>query len=362
MGIDLGRLVVVVALVLAALILRKAAARLLALAAGRLMRRQLADQRQAVLTALALPAQLLSSVVALLVLGEFVLESPRGKDLVLDLAKSLIVFQIYWGIYAVISPLVQRINHRSTAASQSMLGLATTVARILVLGLGLATLLDIWGIKVGPILAGFGLVGAAVALGAQNLFKNLFGGIFIIAEKRFEIGDWIRVDGVVEGTVEFIGLRTTRIRRFDLAPEFVPNSALSDNQVTNFQKMTYRQISWMIGLTYDTTPAQLQRIQSEIAAYIRTGDDFALTPDAAPLVYVDSFGDSAINLMVYCFTRTTDWESWLKIKEALLLRIMDIVTAAGSGFAFPSQSLYVESLPAGLMQGKVPPGDGGNDK
>ena len=106
--------------------------------------------------------------------------------------------------------------------------------------IGVATVLDVWGIKIGPIIAGFGLFGVAVALGAQDLFKNLISGILILGERRFMRGDWIKVDGVVEGTVENIGFRSTLVRRFDLAPVYVPNAKLSDGSVTNFSKMTFR--------------------------------------------------------------------------------------------------------------------------
>ncbi len=119
--------------------------------------------------------------------------------------------------------------------------------KIGILLIGGAVILEIWGIQVGPLIAGLGLFGVAVALGAQDLFKNLIAGLFVIGERRFNIGDWIHVDGVVEGIVEFIGFRTTRIRRFDKAPVFVPNSKLSDNAVTNFSHMTHRRIYWTIG-------------------------------------------------------------------------------------------------------------------
>jgi len=94
--------------------------------------------------------------------------------------------------------------------------------------LGFATVLQVWGIQVGPILAGLGLFGVAVALGAQDLFRNLIGGLCVLIEKRFKVGDWIMVDGVVEGTVEHIGFRSTKVIRFDLSPVFVPNQKLSD--------------------------------------------------------------------------------------------------------------------------------------
>ena len=228
-----------------------------------------------------------------------------------------------------------------------MLGVAVAGLHVVVLALGAAAILDVWGIKVGPILAGFGLVGAAVALGAQDVFKNLIGGIFIIIEDRFQNGDWIASDGVCEGTVEAIGLRTTRVRQFDLSPIYVPNAQLSDTAVVNYSRMTYRRISWTVGLTYDTDLAALKKVRDGLDTYIRGCADFVDNADAPVFVRVDDLGDSAINMMVYCFTKSTDWGEWLAVKERLAVKIVEIAAGAGAGLAFPSQSLYVETLPKG---------------
>ncbi|MEX1147098.1 MAG: mechanosensitive ion channel domain-containing protein, partial [Sphingomonadales bacterium] len=151
--------------------------------------------------------------------------------------------------------------------------------------------------------------------------------------------------GVVEGTVIVIGFRTTRIRRFDRAPEFVPNSKLSDNVVTNFTEMTHRRILWTIGLEYRTTLDQLREIRDAIEAYLMESEDFAQPPEVPLFVRIDSFNASSIDILIYCFTRTTKWGEWLIYKEQLACKVKDIVEGAGAGFAFPSQSLYVETWP-----------------
>ena len=112
------------------------------------------------------------------------------------------------------------------------------------------------------------LIGVAVALGAQDLFKNLISGFLIIAEKRFNIGDWIKVEGVVEGTVEAIGFRSTFVRRFDKAPVYIPNAKLSDNSLINFSSMSHRRIYWRIGVQYRTTIEMLREIRDNIENYI----------------------------------------------------------------------------------------------
>ncbi|RMF13799.1 MAG: mechanosensitive ion channel family protein, partial [Alphaproteobacteria bacterium] len=265
-----------------------------------------------------------------------------------NLVRSLVAFAIFWALARATGPVGGLLHRIDGLLTGPMIDWLVRIARAAFLALGAAAILEIWGIAVGPIIAGLGLFGVAVALGAQDLFKNLISGLFVLGERRFEPGDWIRVEGVVEGTVEHIGFRTTTVRRFDKAPVYVPNSQLADRAVTNFSRMTHRRIYWVIGLEYRTTVEQLRRIRDEIEALLRADPDFAQPPEVSLFVHVDRFAESSIDLMLYCFTRTTDWGEWLKIKERLALEIKRIVEEAGSGFAFPLRALYVESLPEGL--------------
>lgn len=301
----------------------------------------------AIIAALAPPIRFIPIVLAIFIISEFITDTPRFTAIFAEINRSLVAFTIFWALFRAIEKLHLIVHRRTKNFSLAMIGWATRAGKILVVALGTATILEIWGIQVGAILAGLGLFGVAVALGAQDVFKNLIAGIFIIAEQRFQNGDWVLAENVVEGMVESIGLRTTKVRRFDMAPVFVPNSKLADNAVTNFSQMTYRRISWIVGLEYDTTVDQLRRIRDGIEAYILGNSEFAHPPLAPTFVRVDKFNESSIDLMVYCFTCTTNWAEWLKIKEALTYAIKDIVEGTGSGFAYPSRSLYVETTPAG---------------
>jgi len=262
-----------------------------------------------------------------------------------NLNRSLIAIAIFWALRNAVVPVGEFFRGLGHILTPEIFDWMITGARVGIVLLGAATVLQIWGIQVAPIIAGLGLFGVAVALGAQDLFKNLIGGISILIERRFGFGDWIKVDGVVEGTVEKIGFRSTLVRRFDKAPVFVPNQKLADNSVTNFTAMTYRRIYWTIGLEYRPTHDQLRVIRDGIEEYLKAGDTFVQPPEAALFVRIDAFNASSIDLMVYCFTYTTVWGEWLKLKEELAFKIKEIVEAAGAGFAFPSQSIYVETVP-----------------
>ena len=261
--------------------------------------------------------------------------------------QSLIAFTIFWTLFRLVTPLSFVLQPLARTFTETLVDWLVRALKGFSIFLGVVAVLTIWGIPVMPVLASFSLLSVAVALGAQDLFKNLIAGAAIIAERRFKPGDWVKVEGVVEGVVEKVNFRSTRIRRFDKAPVHVPNSKLSDDVVTNFSEMTQRRIYWMIGLEYRTTIAQLRKIRDEIEDYLKTNDDFEQPPVVSQFVRIDSFNDSSIDLMIYCFTKTTDWGEWLAIKENFACAIKRIVEDAGAGFAFPSRSLYIESGPPG---------------
>ncbi|GJL85150.1 MAG: mechanosensitive ion channel protein [Micavibrio sp.] len=302
------------------------------------------------------PIRFIPIVLGLFFAGQYLELDETLGDFFGRMTRSLIVFTMFWGLHRALEPIGQMSKKLEDILSPTMMNWIFKVTKVVVVFIGAAVILEVWGIAVGPLLAGLGLFGAAVALGAQDLFKNLIGGITIIAEKRFSPGDWILVDGVVEGTVEDIGFRSTHVRRFDKAPVHVPNSALSDVAVTNFSRMTHRRIKWKIGVEYRTSVDQLKIIRDEIMKELETNDAFAKKEEVSTFVRVDAFNDSSIDFLIYCFTNTTNWGEWLEIKESFAMRIKEIVEdKAGTGFAFPSQSVYLESLPDDAAEIFVPP-------
>lgn len=274
-----------------------------------------------------------------------------------DILRSIIVYFLFWSLVRLVRPLSFLFKQLEELFSPTMVEWMLKGIRVCLVLIGAATVLQVWDIQVLPLLAGLGVISMAVALGAQDLFKNLIAGLLIIAEHRFNPGDWIKVDDEVEGIVETIGFRSTLVRRFDKAPVYVPNAKLSDNSVTNFSSMTHRRIYWMITVQYCTTVEQLRRIRDGIEKYIFDSDDFAKPPEVPTFVRIDRFSDSSIDIMVYCFTRTIVWGEWLAIKEKLAFGIKEIVEGAGAGFAFPSQSVYIESVPSEAAERFVPPSD-----
>ncbi len=347
LGIEVGRLLIALGIVLAFLVLRHFFTMIVMKRLHRRAERTESKLDDEAVNALAPPIRFIPVVVGIFVAVGYLGLEGNFAGIADNVLRSLVVFTLFWLLFAAIGPFSFVFGRLERIFTRPMVEWLVKATRIGVAFIGGAIILELWGIQVGPLLAGLGLFGVAVALGAQDLFKNLIAGILVIAEKRFQPGDWIRVDGVVEGTVDRINFRSTQIRRFDKAPVQVPNAVFSDSAVTNFSRMTHRRIYWMIGLEYRTSVDQLRQIRDAIEAYITGSDDFAPPSEVSTFVRIDSFSDSSINMMLYCFTRTTNWGEWLAIKEALACKIIEIVKEAGAGFAFPSQSIYIEQLPKG---------------
>ena len=154
----------------------------------------------------------------------------------------------------------------------------------------------------------------------------------------------ILVSNEVEGVVEQIGFRSTLIRRFDTTPVMVPNYKFAEQSVTNHTRRHHRRIRWLIGLEYRTTIEQLKYIRDQIHDLILNDNNFADNENSNFFVRIDSFSDSSIDMLVQSFTVTNDWGEYLKVKEHLAVKIIEIVERNSTSFAFPSQSIYVESL------------------
>lgn len=347
LGLDVGKIITALAIFAVFIVLRGLFSKIILQQISfwaKKSKNQIDDQ---LIDALERPIRFIPIVLGFFFASQHIVPSGEGNELinmlVLGANKSLIAYTLFWALFRLVTPLGHGLKELGEVFSEAMIDWSIKALKLFVALLGSATILEIWGIEVMPLIAGLGLFGVAVALGAQDLFKNLIAGLFVIGERRFHKGDWIKVDGIVEGTVEQIGFRTTKVRRFDKAPVYVPNSSLSDNAVTNFSEMTYRRIKWLIGLEYRTSVEQLRKIQSAIETHINENADFVKPEEAATFVRVDKFSDSSIDILIYCFTRTTDWGEWLEIKESLAQTIKTIVEDAGAGFAFPSRSMYIEN-------------------
>ena len=221
---------------------------------------------------------------------------------------------------------------------------AAAVAKLLraaIIISGALMALQTFGFSISGVLALGGVGGIAIGFAARSLLANFFGALMIFLDRPFSVGDWIRSpDRSIEGTVEFIGWRVTQIRTFDQRPLYVPNSVFTEVSVENPSRMKNRRIFETFGIRYDDLP-QMRSIVADVHAMLAAHEEIA--QDRTLMVNFVTFGASSLDFFVYTFTRTTDWATFHQVKQDVLLRIADIVAAHGAEFAFPTQTLHVQT-------------------
>jgi len=209
------------------------------------------------------------------------------------------------------------------------------IFKVLIWGLGFILILDNLGYKVSTILAGLGIGGIAVALAAQTIFKDLFSYFIIVFDKPFAVGDFIIV-GDLMGTVETIGLKTTRIRSISGEELIFSNSDLTDSRVKNFKRMYNRRVVFSIGVTYDTSLENLKKIPGIIKNIIESIKDTKF--DRA---HFFKYGDSALIYEVVYFVMGSDYNKYMDIQQEINLKIKEEFDKLKIEFAFPTQTVYV---------------------
>lgn len=256
--------------------------------------------------------------------------------------RSFLIFIIAWGFYRMAgceevtnTLIAKRLQIKENSA---IVPVISSIERFVVVALAILIVAQEWNYSISGLLAGLGLGGLAFALAAKDMLSNLFGGLVIILDKPFVIGDWITI-GDIEGTVEDMNFRSVKIRTFAQALVTVPNSKIADNPVTNFSRMGKRRVILTIGLKYGTTAEQIKVCTQKIRNMLLDDDNI---DSETVIVTFDSFSESSMDLMLQFFTVTTDWEKYLQAKEKVLLAIIDILDSENVEMAFPTRTLHIE--------------------
>ena len=221
--------------------------------------------------------------------------------------------------------------------NKTLMTLLKKAAKVLILIIAGIAVLSETGINVATLITGIGLGGLTIALAAQDTAQNLFGGLVILLDKPFQVDDWISTPDI-EGVVEDITFRSTRVRTFPNALVVVPNSTLVSSPITNWSRMNKRRASFTVGLTYNTQ-AQLQHCIARITEMINQNPE-VLADDT--VVAFNSFQDSSLEISVLFYTRATSFSAFQKIKEQVNYGIMKIVEEEGASFAFPTQTVHLQ--------------------
>lgn len=305
-------------------------------------------------------------------------------------AKTINITKLFLSLYVMlITLLLYRITNtiaylkieqmkNSELLRNEVVNLTIKVIQGIIILIALIALLKIFGVDLTALLSGLGIAGAAVAFAAKDSIANIFGSISILFGDVFKQGDWIETKDV-NGTVVEIGLRATTIRTFDNALISIPNFNLSDTAVTNWSRRTVgRRIKMSVGVTYESDFGDIRKAIDDIRDMLMNNPDIAQKTTSGyhadrrarlvsqedyrgikntTLVYMDEFADSSINILIYCFSRTVDWNEWLRVKEDTMYKIEDIITQNNLEFAYPTMMLHQARLEQENMEKKITRGE-----
>ncbi len=270
------------------------------------------------------------------------------ETFIYNLLDSLIIFAVFWVLHSSIDMFEQSMQrlgkekegHRfAKKLSTEILNFVSKAIKVFIVLLGGMSILQEWGLNVSGFIASLGLGGLAFALAAKDTAANLFGSLVILADKPFNVGDWVQTPDV-EGTIEEIGIRSTKVRTFAQALVTVPNAQLANSSIINWSRMGKRRIKTTIGLTYSTSTQQIEQILEDLKSYLKSHEG---VDQEAFYINFEGFGSSSLDIFCYFFTKTTNWGEFMNIREEIFLNFMQIIeTKNGASFAFPSRSLYIE--------------------
>jgi MscS family membrane protein len=227
---------------------------------------------------------------------------------------------------------------RQNAGLAGLLPMGRRLARLALLALGLVAVLNELGFQVASLLAGLGIGGLALALAAQKTVEHLFGSLAIGVDQPFRVGDLVTVDGVT-GTVEAIGMRSTRLRTLDRTIVSFPNGKLAESRTECLTARDRIRLVADLGLTYGSTAAQVRRVLADVEGALRAHPK--TWPDALS-VRLTELRDSSLHVEVMAWIRTTDWDEFTAVRQELLLRFLEIVEQAGTSLAFPTRTVRLE--------------------
>ncbi len=277
-------------------------------------------------------------------------------DLRIPLARlmnSLLIAGIFWGIYRLIAPVMEMLlalNRRRgrQAVAPSLLErrlgpVMQQIGGVLVVLIGLGAIMDAWGYNVAGLVAGLGIGGLAVALAAQDTLANLFGYFVILADEPFQIGDFVVFDDV-KGTVERLGLRSTRIRAPDQSLITVPNRTVMNASITNWSRLHKRRLEMTLSIGYSSTPGQVLSVVQAIRDMLRAHE---LVEHQSVVVQFAGFREGALDILIVCFVNTPDWADFQAARQDINLKILDILAERGVSASAPSLQVYLQPAESG---------------
>jgi len=265
------------------------------------------------------------------------------NPLYLSLIRSSLIFLIGWGLVNLSSSssiFFKRLNNKySMEIDEILIPFLSKALKVIIVAICFSIIAQEFGYNISGFVAGLGIGGLAISLAAKDALGNLVGGVVIISERPFSIGDWIMTPSV-EGTVEDISFRSTKVRTFAQALVTVPNSTLANENITNWSKMGKRQISFNLRVSYDTPREKLEDVVKQIKYLVTQHEEI---DSETIFITFDKYSENGYEIFLYFFTKTTVWGEFLRIKEEINFEIMKILETEGVSIAVPARKLYADA-------------------
>lgn len=283
------------------------------------------ESDEQVVELLASPMRLLVIAVAIAISVQIIRTSVAVDALAFGISRTLILLAIFVFVYRLvdlIAPSSLRIaNITGFNIQDRLLPFIRVGAKLVIISIGIVVILQEWGYDVSGLLAGIGIGGLALSLAAQDTLANLFGFMAIVSDRPFDVGEFIRVNDV-EGTVEHVGLRSTRLRQLNQAVVYMPNNVVANSPILNWSRLKKRFLDLRIGVEYETTNEQLQHMMNRIRAYLRSQPK--VDPNSV-IVHVIDFRTESIDIIIRCYIQIADWAAFTAEKEKHTLAMLDIM-------------------------------------
>jgi MscS family membrane protein len=267
--------------------------------------------------------------------------SPSGEAAMAVFAQVVAVFAAAWLAMRLVDLFAafadQKLDVRGDAGAKTLVPMGRRIAKVFLLAIAALSLLQNLGFNITSLLAGLGIGGLAVALAAQKTLENVFGGMMVVLDRPVKIGDFCKV-GEHMGTVEDIGMRASLLRTLDQTVVSIPNSEFSTVRIENFAGRRRMRLATVLQVGYDTTPDQMRYLLIELKRLLHAHPKVLSAPLRVRLV---NFGQHSLDIELFAYIGTGDYDEFTAVREDLFLRIMDIVAASGAYFAYPSQTLYL---------------------
>jgi MscS family membrane protein len=356
--LELARLLLVIIVFAVILLLRSILAWIVAQPIKRLLERVgQSDLNRAIRRIVVVPMGYLLLALGIDISARILEVEPAVMTFVVHVTRTLVIIAVVLMVYRLVQVLVfsrrRVIILTGLSIDEALLPFIRTGVHLIVLALALVIIIQEWGYDVTGLIAGLGLGGLALSLAAQDTLSNIFAFAAIVSDRPFVVGEYVKTKDV-EGMIERVGLRSTRVRQIDQAVVAVPNNMLASSAILNWSRLSKRKVELTLGVTYKTRPDQMEALLNSLREMLKAHDK--VDPNSV-VVYFTGFGQSALNILVRCYLNIADWGAFSAEQERILLDIMRLVESLGLQIAFPSQSIYVETAGTGNGNGIAPLSD-----